>query len=139
MRYFLLLFVFLLNAACTTSPSVDFMLENKYKIIEVVARYHFAKERYSSEIAYLSVLGEDPPSQLIERFDDLDTEVLPGSMHEISKRPYLFEILKIKAVSESTIVEAQDYHDGFFSIPYQFKLRIKNGQWEIEEAYRIEL
>ena len=91
--------------------SVDSQLENNYQIIEAVARFHFAKERYGSEIAYISVFGEGPPSRFIKRFNDLEVEVLPGSKHEISKRPYLFGIWKINTDSESAIVEAQDYFD----------------------------
>lgn len=139
MKYYFLLFVFTLNTGCTTSKSVDSQLENNYKIIETVARFHFAKERYASELAYLSIFGEDPPSPFIERFNDLHIEVLPGSKHEISKRPYLFEILKINTESESTIVEAQDYYDGFFSISYHFRLNLRNKNWVIQDSYIVEL
>ena len=119
--------------------SVDSQLENNYQIIEAVARFHFAKERYGSEIAYLSVFGEDPPSRFIKRFNDLEIKVLPGSKHEISKRPYLFGIWKINAESESATVEAQDYFDGFFWISYRFRLILKNEKWVIQDAYRLEI
>ena len=128
-----------MNTSCTTSKSVNFQLEKNYRIIEEVARFHFAKERYASNIAYISVFGEDPPSRFIERFNDLDIEVLPGSKHEISKRPYLFEIWKISAESESAIVEAQDYFNGFFWISYRFRLILKNKKWVVQNAYKVEL
>lgn len=118
---------------------VGSQVESNYEIIEAVARFHFAKERYASEMAYLSVFGEDPPSRFIERFNDLDIEVLPGSKHEISKRPYLFEISKINTESESAIVEAQDYFNGFFWISYRFRLILKNKKWVIQDAYRLEI
>jgi len=134
------LFVLLAAVLVSCATSQPLSSEDKIdpEVVEAVARYHFSNDRYSADKAYLKVAGQDPSDALLRNFEDLDAEVLPGSKHKIGTRPYMFEILDVETKPEAAVVDAQDYFDGFFWIRYRFELRQQNGQWVVEDAYKLE-
>lgn len=125
---------------CSTFQSRTLLPENDLGIVECVVRYHFARERYDSDIAFLSIQGRDPGARTLKKLTDLGTKVLPGSRYTPRQLPYRFEILGINLKDEElAVVDAWDYYHVFFNIRYSFELSKATGVWRVEHAYRIEI
>ena len=131
--------VIISSKGCISSESQPSGHNDVVEVVEMVIRHHYDPQRYSYEIAYLSVLGRDPTKKLLSRLKDLPIRIYDGSDYKLKGRPFLFIVEKVQFEnSENAWVKAQDYKDGFYWINYEFHLSRINGRWKIIEAAIIQ-
>jgi hypothetical protein len=134
-RLLLAIFLIVSSKGCISAENQPSENRDIFAVVETVVRYHYDPKRYSSDVAYLSVLGHDPNERLLSRLRDLPIKFFPGSDYEANGRPFLFNVEKTEfEESENVWVKAQDFKDGFFWIDYEYNLKKMDGRWEIIDA-----
>lgn len=120
-------------------------LEGDDLIIAIALRQfmynHHDKYGYDYQYIFITVLGEDPSRDFIDYFDDLFSQVLPGSKMKESRYGYeslpqtkgvwaRFEAVDFESVSEQeATVTCQSFEYKMESPTVKYRMQFVDGRW----------
>ena len=102
---------------------------------------HHDRYGYDYKYIFLTVLGQDPSRDFIDYFDDLFSQVLPGSKMKESRYGYenlpqtkgvwvRFEAVDFKSVSkQEASVTCQSFGYNMESPTVKYRMQLVDGQW----------
>jgi len=111
---------------------------------------HRDRVRYDYDYIFLSVFGEDPDRDFIEYFDDLFSQVRPGSDMKAGRYGFdglpetkgvwvRFEVIDFEPVSDvEALVACQTFESGTENPAVRYRMQFLDGQWKATDIVGIE-